>query len=283
MVAARPPRLQVLLATVALAALAQPRPGAAAVLLSPAMRTFGGALKSFPASANAEQLLFNFSKPPAAGQTAPHVITEQWFSLFGSIRHAYDPNTDARVRIYVDGEAVASLDFQLFFAHTVGIQNCVNDTCSDPRVPWASSEVQHMAHAGALKNRYRVPFGSSVRITVTLPHDGIIYYYCRGMTHLPVVVGDLQLPDSARLKLHKNWGAEVQPLEQLALVPQRSGTGGLLYATMWSASSEFIGFMEGCVRAEADGGPTIYLSSGTEVTLSDPFASVLLFSCVTVY
>ena len=255
------------LTAVALSLLAlalQPTMPSAAVLLNPAMQTFGGALKSFPAAANKEQLLYNFSKAPAAGQSAPHVITEQWFSLFGSAKHRYDPNTDARIRIYVDGEAVPGLDFQLFFAHTVGIQNCVNETCSDTRVPWASSEVQHMAHAGALKNRYRVPFGTSVRITATLPHDGIIYYYCRGMTHLPVVVGDLQLPDSARLTLHKNWGVEVQPLEQLALVPQRAGTAGLLYSTMWSAASEFIGFMEGCVRAEADGGPTIYLSSGTE-------------------
>ena len=30
-----------------------------------------------------------------------------------------------------------------------------------------------------------------------------------------------------------------------------------------SAESEFIGFMEGCVRAQADDGPTIFLSSGT--------------------
>ena len=42
-----------------------------------------------------------------------------------------------------------------------------------------SSEVQHMAHGGALKNRYRIPFTSSVRITATLPHNGIVYYYCR--------------------------------------------------------------------------------------------------------
>ncbi len=203
------------------------------------------------------QLLFNFSSAPVPGNSAPHVITEQWFSLFGGVK-AYDPNTDARIRVYIDGEEAPSLDFQLFFAHTVGLQNCVDDTCSDTRVPWASSEVQHMAHAGALKNRYRIPFTAAVKITATLPHDGIVYYFCRGMTHLPVVVGDLQLPDSARLKLHKNWGVEVQPLEQLPLVPQRNNSG-LLYATIWSAESEFIGFMEGCVRAIADQ-QTIFLS-----------------------
>ena len=35
-----------------------------------------------------------------------------------------------------------------------------------------------------------------------------------------------------------------------------------------SAESEFIGFMEGCVRAQADDGPTIFLSSGALLSRS---------------
>ena len=239
------------------------------VVLKPSMRTFGNALKAFPVKAQHEQLLFNFSSDPEPGNTAPHVITEQWFSLFGA-----GPNTDAQIRIYVDDEVVPSLDFQLFFAHTIGVQNCVDDVCSDPRVPWSSSEVQHMAHAGALKNRYRIPFTRSIRITATVPTNGAVYYYCRGMTHLPVIVGDLQLPDAARLKLHKNWKVTVPPLGQLALVPPRINSSGLLYATIWSAESEYIGFMEGCVRAVPDQQPTIFLSSGTE----DYFESANFFN-----
>jgi hypothetical protein len=241
------------------------------VVLRPSMRTFGNALKSFPVAARHEQLLFNFSSAPV--NPAPHVITEQWYSLFGG-EHPYDPNIDARIRIYIDDEVSPSLDFQLFFAHTVGVQNCVDDVCSDPRVPWSSQEVQHMAHAGALKNRYRIPFTHSIRITATLPSAGIIYYYCRGMTHLPVTVGDLQLPDNARLRLHKNWNVSLAPLAQLDLVPPRRNSSGLLYATIWSAESEFIGFMEGCVRATPDAQPTIFLSSGTE----DYFESANFFN-----
>ena len=242
-----------------------------AVVLKPSMRTFGNALKAFPVKGGHEQLLFNFSSEPEPGNTAPHVITEQWFALFGS---GFGANADARIRVYVDDEAVPSLDFQLFFAHTVGVQNCVDDVCSDPRVPWASSEVQHMAHAGALKNRYRIPFTRSIKITATVPTNGAVYYYCRGMTHLPVIVGDLQLPDAARLKLHKNWNVTVPPLGQLALVPPRVNSSGLLYATVWSAESEYIGFMEGCVRAVPDQQPTIFLSSGTE----DYFESANFFN-----
>ena len=77
----------------------QARQCGAAVLLQPSMRTFGNALKSFPAKGTHEQLLFNFSSPPAAGSSAPHVITEQWFSLFGSATHPFDPNTDAQIRM----------------------------------------------------------------------------------------------------------------------------------------------------------------------------------------
>ena len=56
-------------------------------------------------------------------------------------------------------------------------------------------------------------------------------------------------------------------------MPQRNGSG-LLYATTWSARSDYIGFMEGCVRAEIDDGPTLFLSSGTE----DYFESANFFN-----
>ena len=59
---------------------------------------------------------------------------------------------------------------------------------------------------------------------------------------------------------------EAPEVGQLALVPPRLNSSGLLYATIWSAESEFIGFMEGCVRAKPDHSPTIYLSSGAHTT-----------------
>ena len=97
-----------------------------------------------------EQLLFQFND--TAG-TAPHTITEQWFSLFGGGENdqPYEPNPDARIRVYLDGATVPDLDFQLFFAHTIGVQSCVNytqcpagktcsgvrTTCNDPKGPVA--------------------------------------------------------------------------------------------------------------------------------------------------
>eukprot|EP00038_Savillea_parva_P014124 m.214349 g.214349 ORF g.214349 m.214349 type:complete len:419 (-) comp27122_c0_seq1:207-1463(-) len=251
----------------------------AVVMLTPEMQTFGGALKSFPVGPGVEQTLYTFSAPPSQSG-APHTITEQWFSLFGG-NEAYDPNVDCRIRVYVDNNGTtADLDFQLFFAHTVGRQSCTDtDGCIDPRVPWSSSEVQHMAHGGALKNRYRIPFSQSIRITATLPPTakaGIFYYYVRGMTALPVVVGDVQLPYGARLVLHKNEAVQVVPMGALQLVPQRNNSG-LLYATIMSAESAFIGFMEGCVRAYIDdryAHVPLFMSSGTE----DYFESANFFN-----
>ena len=177
------------------------------VLRSPCCRSFP--YPGCQAQGCPEQLLFQFNE--TAG-TAPHTITEQWFSLFGGGENdqPYEPNPDARIRVYLDGAAAPDLDFQLFFAHTIGVQSCVNytqcpagktcsgvrTTCNDPRVPWHSSEVQHMAHAGALKNRYRIPFGTSIRITATMTHPGIIYCEPRHPTHTRCRRTHLSCPSS---------------------------------------------------------------------------------------
>eukprot|EP00912_Choanoflagellata_sp_UC4_P002066 UC4_evm8s1315 len=209
------------------------------------------------------------------------IILTQDMQTFGGALKAFrpDPNVDARIRIYLDNNTAPNLDFQVFFAHTIGQQSCDGMSCIDPRVPWHSSEVQHMAHGGALKNRYRIPFSTSIRITATMPPSakvGVFYYYVRGMTSLPVVVGDLQLPFSARLKLHKNLGVSVMPMEAMELVPPRNNSG-LLYATIISAESTYIGFMEGCVRAYIDdryAKVPLFMSSGTE----DYFESANFFN-----
>jgi hypothetical protein len=99
---------------------------------------------------------------------------------------------------------------------------------------------------------------------MSMPQAGVAYYYARGMTNYPVIVGDLQLPKGARLRLHKNNGVTVAPHDFLALVPRRN-TSGLLYQVTLAATSTYIGFMEGCVRAWIDGAPApLVLSSGTE-------------------
>lgn len=94
------------------------------------------------------------------------------------------------------------------------------------------------------------------------------------MTNYPLVVGDVQLPKSARLRLYQNINVTVQPHGFLPLVPRRTTTSGMLFQVTLAGASDYIGFMEGCVRAHIDDGnasganasalPPLLLSSGTE-------------------
>ena len=51
-----------------------------------------------------------------------------------------------------------------------------------------------------------------------MPFDGVVYYYIRGMTNYPLIVGDLQLPAEARLRLYSNINTTIQPHSFLPLV-----------------------------------------------------------------
>ena len=260
----------------------------AIVTLDRSMRTIGGAVKGERVSANTEKDLF------ASPLGDPGVITEQWFSIFGG-DEVYSKGADPTIRVYLGGKL--SMEYRLFMAHGLGPMTCGNDyksqkNCVDPAVSrvvandsnafsnrggrssWANSFMGHASTGGALKNTYRIPFGADgIRVTMEQPFDGVVYYYCRGMTNYPLIVGDLQLPGSARLRLYQNINVAVQPQQRLGLVP-RHNSSGLLFQVTLAAESDFIGFMEGCVRAHIDDGnesgtnssalPPLLLSSGTE-------------------
>ena len=81
-----------------------------------------------------------------------------------------------------------------------------------------------------------------------MPFNGVVYCYFRGMTNYPLIVGDVQLPPTARLKLHQNINVTVGVQEFLPLVPRRANSSGMLFQVTLSGESKFIGFMEGCVR-----------------------------------
>jgi hypothetical protein len=109
---------------------------------------------------------------------------------------------------------------------------------------------------------------------MAMPFAGIIYYYCRGMTNFPLIVGDVQLPTEARLQLHQNIQVTVPPMGFLPLVPRLGNSSGMLFQVTLAAACPYIGFMEGMVRAHIDDGnasgtntsalPPVMLSSGTE-------------------
>ena len=151
----------------------------------------------------------------------------------------------------------------------------------------------------------RIPFGASVRTTIEsgVPGDGIFWMIVRGIEAFPVVVGDLQLPAAARLRLFRfNGTTQPKQLITLASVPKgmagavlnvkfdAAGSGGTAAGTTGNKSRPgasahpnapqrfgarsgagsgnrggVLDYLEACVRAQFDGSDEVtFLSSGAE-------------------
>ena len=88
-----------------------------------------------------------------------------------------------------------------------------------------------------------------------------------------MVVGDLLLPKTAKLKLYKNVNVLLKPLEFLTLASV-SNVAGLISQVTIAANSTDYNYLEACLRVIVDGGDTNFLSSGTE----DFFLSAYYFN-----
>ena len=219
----------------------------AMVYVNSNMKSFSYAIKHGFIHANEEKTLYEHD----SGQ--PGVITEQWFT--GRLTM----NQDTRIRIYIDGEKEASLDFNLFLAHGLGFRE--SDDLGN--IPWGTRRIAHAADGG-IYNTIRIPFSKSFRVTATAPNSDYFWYFIRGVENYPVVLGDLILPPHTRLRLYKNENVYMKPLEFLRLAQVNNSAGALFMVTLVANSSN-LGFLEGCMRSYVDeGNRTTWLSSGTE-------------------
>ena len=229
----------------------------ALVNVNPGMKSFSYAIKNGFLFPYEEKTLYEHN----TGQ--PGVITEQWFTGQQAM------NQDTRIRIYIDNEPEASLDFQLLLAHGVGFREA-NEA---PNTPWGTRRIGHDADGGIF-NTFRIPFGKSFRVTATRAVHSQFWYIIRGVENYPVVLGDLVLPSNARLKLYKNINVFMKPFEFLPLAYIPSSAGAVFMVTLAVNSSNLV-FLEGCLRAFIDGSnKTTWLSSGTE----DFFLSAYYFN-----
>ena len=187
-------------------------------------------------------------------------LTHMWF---GGAFKAYG---ETRIRVYVDGEREASIDMELLLGHGIGF--------NDPTAPWGTERMGNTGGDSGIYNTYRIPFGKRVKVTAQLSEEAdenpLFWWIIMGTENLPVQLGGVTLPDSARLKLYKLEDYVAEPLEEFTLC-QVKGAGALYQVTMeakglrQSNHWKDLSFMESCVRAYVnDGRDMIYLSSGLE-------------------
>ena len=183
-------------------------------------------------------------------------LTHMWFAI----------DERVRIRVYVDGEAKASIDMALTLGHGYDLHAV--------RAIWGTDT---MGHLGGTHNTYRIPYGESVRVTVTAgdgPLDWVTkenaWWIIRGTENLPVVLGGVQLPENARLKLYALEDYRAEPLEEFTLCDV-AGVGALYQMTVsvqgerpsgdWRDQS----YQEGMFRAYfGSSEEPAYLSSGLE-------------------
>ena len=220
------------------------------------MKTFSSAIKDGEILGGEEKILYEY-------EIGPGVVTEQWFAGVDVM------DQDARFRFYIDGEMEASLDFQLYMAHGIGF----NNTFEDKYVPWGTKLFAHAASGGGLSNTFRIPFLKSFRVTLTHPKGGIFWYIIRGVENYPLVLGDLLLPKTTRLRLYKQTNVLLKPLEFITLAKVEDSAGAVFMVTLAANSTDY-NYLEACMRVVIDGGDTMFLSSGTE----DFFLSAYYFN-----
>ena len=186
-------------------------------------------------------------------------------SLYTPTGDVMDAN--ANIRIYIDGEILPSIDFQLYLGHGIGLGD------KSAAAPWSTKRISLDAYHG-IYNTYQIPFSKSVKITATHPDGGVFWYIVRGVYNYPLVFGMLQLPSTARLRLYKKVHMTLEPFEFMDMVHVQ-GTAGAIFQVTLAANSSTFRDLEGCVRAYVDGDDkTLWLSSGTE----DFFLSAYYFN-----
>jgi hypothetical protein len=140
--------------------------------------------------------------------------------------------------------------------------------------PWGVGLFGHTAANGGVYSTIRVPFGKKLRATLTGKQHGTFWFIIRGVENYPVILGDMQLPASARLRLHRFENA-TKNLDLVTIADVPSGTAGALLNVRFDAAGGSYGYLEACMRAMIDGATTpLFLSSGAE----DYFLSAYYFN-----
>jgi len=202
----------------------------------PALKTFGTGKSAFTLG-SAESTVFEYALSADSAPDAFGVMTHFWIT--GSPATSTD---NATIRYYVDGETTPSVEFKPPMAAGVGFD--------DAQPNWGTSKIGRGSDLGGWFVNIKIPFGRSVRTTIALASGSkpaMAYVILRGCENMPIGVGALQLPPSARLRLHKIEGETFAPFAFVPVVDLPTGRG-LIYMHAIAASSLSYNFWEGCYR-----------------------------------
>lgn len=230
----------------------------------PPVTTADGSLKTFGTAGKELTPLSKGKEAELFRHDGKGCLTHMWFGGDWKGCEA------TRIRIYVDGETNASIDMELYLGHGIGF--------GDQSAPWGVARIGKTGTGTTVYDTYRIPFGTSVRVTGQLGPDATgtpqFWWIIRGTENLPVELGGVRLPDNARLHLYKLENYTAKPLEEFSLCNVK-GDGALYEVTMAakglrkledpSQRWKDLSFMEGCMRAYIGGAQEpLFLSSGLE-------------------
>eukprot|EP01113_Clastostelium_recurvatum_P035244 TRINITY_DN488_c0_g1_i1.p1 TRINITY_DN488_c0_g1~~TRINITY_DN488_c0_g1_i1.p1 ORF type:complete len:437 (+),score=110.68 TRINITY_DN488_c0_g1_i1:126-1436(+) len=219
-------------------------------------KQFFGTGLSNGAITGTEQFIFSHTLAPGTKDVG--VMTHLWLT--------YPANVDKGVivRYYIDGEKTASIEFEPSLACGVGFY--------DKQSPWGNKWFGKGANDGAWNFNFRIPFQKSIAISFfhvdPAATFGGFYMIVRGALNVPISVGDVQVPTTAKLNLFKINAQQFNPLQwvTLANIPSGQGTKGVFFMHTIAVSSGNLNFLEGCYHAYVNGEafPGTLLSTGTE-------------------
>jgi len=192
------------------------------------LKTFGTGRSAFT-NAGPEMDLFNYTV--TGGADSIGVMTHFWTT----------GDTDNAVfQYYIDGEAEPSITFTA--------PKAAGAIFGDNAM-WGNAMNGKGGSIGGWYVNYKIPFGSRIRITVT-GHIRNGFVILRGCENLPINVGAITLPRTARLQLQRIEAKVFQPLDWVPIVDIPSNKtapiDGLVYMTAIAANSTSNNFWEGC-------------------------------------
>jgi hypothetical protein len=142
--------------------------------------------------------------------------------------------------------------------------------------PWGIGLFGHTANNGGVYSTVRIPFQKTFKATLTSSQGGTYWFIVRGVEDYPVVIGDLELPPQAKLKVHR-FNSLTTEGELITLMNVSAGTSGAVLSVRFDAktTTSGYGYLEACMRALIDGATSpLFLSSGAE----DYFLSAYYFN-----